>query len=274
MPDLAPLKEESRSPKSPKSPGILGGLRKKPSLPKDHQFFSPLVSKRALPTPGQSNLATMLKSPVLEAYGNNRPSTAATTSTNKLQQMQLGKSSFLQSQLMNTNSNHIASSHVLMKKTSEGGSGESTGMSLRDMVKKAVGQKTGDSGLKSPFVGPKSPALNSSQLSSSQLLQSPNTKQLYKEKAANRKSRFSETTSFMGKLAGGAGAIGEQSASPVKQQIGLTGMEEIPEETKPEGSKLAKSRAKSLNALKLIQKVEDTPANKDTTKKFTSLAQT
>lgn len=230
-------------------------------MPKDHQFFSPLVSKRALPTPGYANLANLLKSPVLEAYGasQNRPNTAATASTNKLQ---MNKSSFLQSQLLNTNSNHIANSHLLMKKTSDGG--EPTGMSLRDMVKKAVGQKTGDSN------SMKSPGLNSSQLSSSQLLNSPNTKQLYKEKAANRKSRFSETTSLMAKL---TGAVGEQSASPVKQQIGAAGMAEIPEETKPEESKLAKSRAKSLNALKLIQKVEDSPSNKEA-KKFTSLAQT
>jgi len=271
---MASLKEESKSPKSPKSPGILGGLRKKPSIAKDHQFFSPIVSNRPIPTRStnntQASLANMLRSPVLDAYGTS-PSKSS-SSTNKLQM----NKPFLQSNLLNTNLNHInmSSSHLL-KKPSEG-DGTSSGMSLRDMVKRAVGQKpidnTKSTNLTSSFVGPKSPGLNSSQLSTSQLLNSPTTKQLYKEKAANRKSRFSEAnpSSLLGKL----NAFESTATSPAKQQPQMQpGMEEIPEVPKDEGSKLAKSRAKSLQALKLIQKVEDSPSNKEA-KKFTSLAQT
>ena len=225
------LKDHTRSPSADK---------KKPIVPKDHQFFSPITAKKQLMGSGSG----FLRSPVLDAYGSNN--TVKTPSSTKRVEM---KSSFLQMNL-NTNLNHLGGSHQLMKKSIV-----DEGASLKDLIKKAVGQnnttpqKTMDQfNTKIPLGTPLNTPLSPHQ-----------TKQML-NKERDRKSRFSVGTNPLDAL---KAAAGEQI-----HREGRHEMTSIPEETQP---KLAKTRAKSLKMLKDLQKAEDTPAVVNV---FTSLADT
>jgi len=245
---LKPLDKLARSPSAEE--------RKKPIIPKD-TFLSASLNKRQLPG---GNMVNMLRSPILDAYTTStfKPKGETTNITNntlhiKPQKIEINKP-FLQTNL-NTNLNHIAhssSNQVLKKNIGEG-------LSLSSFVKKVVNNNSPqkvleNSSPKSPFVG---------------VAQSPHSTKVtaYRDMKQKRASRFSV----------GISPFADMKASTPEQQQPQTGnkedkhmMQSIPEERKSQEPKLVKNRAKSLQALKSIQKAEDGMSSLN----FTSLKET
>ena len=246
---------------------------------KESPYNSPSVSKRQLPLPNIPIGTTpgILRSPILDIYSGSPSTKLSTPSTKNLN----GAKSFLQSNLL-TNANHInhPGFHNLFKKTPEDNNGDV----LKDQIRKVMGHNNNSlaaalnntSILRVPNidpVNPKSPqSANSSNSQNSnnsnnslQAPNSPHNKNIADYRARGRMSRFSVGQNPYAKPAPKNEEIKEEKPE----------MEKIPEEntaaSKQAANKQAKTRAKSVQALKSLQKFEESPAPQQ---QFTSLANT
>jgi len=271
--NLAPSKEASRSPSN--------GQKKKlfPVKEKESPYNSPSVSKRQLPNIAIGITPGVLRSPILDIYSGS-PSKLNNTSTKNLN----GTKSFLQSNLL-TNANHInhPGFHHLLKKNPEDNNGDV----LKDQIRKVMGQNNSslaaalnnNSSLRVPNVDlgtPKSPQSPNSSNShnsnnSNNSLQTPNSPQIVNKTVAEYRARGRMSRFSVGQNPYAKPAPKNEEAKEEKPE-----MEKIPEEntaaSKQAANKQAKTRAKSVQALKSLQKFEETPAH--TQQQFTSLANT